>query len=104
VASAVDIARQEWQDGYRQVEARAGDRQLYQRVLSQVDAIVEELRRRVGQTFTLAELADAYSGADRWARDVVAERAPFPGWVRTVSDAEAAAFHVYQRGATDYEP
>jgi hypothetical protein len=104
VASAVDIVRQEWEDGYRKVEARAGDRQLYQRVLAQVEAILDELRRRVGQTFTLAELTEAYAGADRWSRDVVVERAPFPGWVRTVSEAEAAAFHVYQRGATDYEP
>jgi hypothetical protein len=104
VASAVDIVRQEWEDGHRRVEARADDRQLYARLLAQVEAILEELRRRVGQTFTLAELAEAYAGAYRWSRDVVAERAPFPGWPRTVSDAEAAAFHVYQRGATDYEP
>jgi len=104
VVGAVDIVRQEWEEGRRRVEARAGDPQLYPRLLAQVDAIVEELRRRVGQTFTLAELADAYAGADRWSRDVAAERVPFPGWPRTVSDAEAAAFHVYQRGATDYEP
>jgi hypothetical protein len=104
VPSPVDIVRQEWEEGHRRVEARAGDRQLYPRLVEQVDAIVEELRRRVGQTFTLAQLADAYAGAERWSRDVVAERASFPGWPRTLSDAEAAAFHVYQRGATDYEP
>jgi hypothetical protein len=104
VASAVDIVRQEWEEGHRRVEACAGDPQLYPRLLAQVDAIVEELMRRVGQTFTLAELAEAYADADRWSRDVVAERAPFPGWPRTVSEAEAAAFHLYQRSATDYEP
>ena len=102
--SPVEVVRQEWEEGHRRVEASAGDRVLYERLLAQVEAIGEELRRRVGQTFTLAQLVEAYTGADRWSRDVVAERTPFPGWVRTVSDAEAAAFHVYQRGATDYEP
>jgi hypothetical protein len=76
----------------------------YERLLAQVEAIADELRRRVGQTFTLAQLADAYAAADDWSRDVVAERASSPGWPRTVSVAEAAAFHAYQRGATDYEP
>jgi len=38
------------------------------------------------------------------ARDAVADRATAPGWSRTVTVAEAAAFHAYQRGARDYEP
>jgi hypothetical protein len=102
--TAVDTARQEWEEGYRRLHESAGDRVLYERLLAQVEVIADELRRRVGQTFTLAELVDAYAVADRWSRDVVAERAPSPGWPRTVSVAEAAAFHAYQRGATDYEP
>jgi hypothetical protein len=104
VPSAVDTVRQEWEEGHRRLEAAAADRALYARLLAQVEAIVEELRRRVGQTFTLAQLADAYTDADRWSRDVIAERAPTPGWPRTVAIAEAAAFHAYQRGAADYEP
>jgi hypothetical protein len=104
VPSVVDTVRLEWEEGHRRVEAYAGDRRQYQRVLDQVEAILDELRRRVGQTFTLAQLAEAYAEADRWSRDVVADRAPAPGWSRTVTVAEAAAFHAYQRGARDYEP
>ena len=63
-----------------------------------------QLRRRVGQWFTLAELAEAYSGAEVWSRDAVADRAPFPGWVQTLSIVEGAAFHLYSRGAIDYRP
>jgi hypothetical protein len=37
-------------------------------------------------------------------RDVVEERAPGPGWPRTLSLVQDAAFHVYQRGAVDYAP
>ena len=40
----------------------------------QVDAVLTELRRRVGATFTLAELAAAYAGAERWS--AVRSRSP----------------------------
>ena len=62
-----------------------------------VDAVSAELRRRVGGTFTLAELAAAYAGAERWSRAVVSEQAPAPGWPRLLSLVEAAAFHEYAR-------
>jgi hypothetical protein len=104
VSVAVEQARREWEEGYRRLEAHADDPALYRRLLAQVDAVTAELRRRVGQTFTLAELADAYAGAERWAREAVAERAPAPGWPATLTLVEDAAFHVYQRGALDYRP
>jgi hypothetical protein len=99
---ALDQTRREWELGHRRLQQEVREAPSGEPWLAELEAVTGELRRRVGQTFTLAELADAYAGADRWARDVVGERAPFPGWVRTVSDAEAAAFHAYQRGATDY--
>ena len=34
----------------------------------------------------------------------MAEHSPAPGWPRTLSLVEAAAFHEYARGAQDYEP
>ena len=52
----------------------------------------------------LAELAETYTGAERWVRDVVSERAPVKNWPRTLATAEDAAFHLYQRGAVDYRP
>lgn len=82
----------------------ASDRDAEERLLAQVEVVTEELRRRVGGTFTLAELASAYAGADSWSRAVVSERVPAPGWPRTLSLVEAAAFHRYARGAVDYEP
>ena len=41
-------------------------------------AVQAELVRRVGQHFTLAELATAWREADRWAPDVALDAAP-PG-------------------------
>jgi hypothetical protein len=100
----VESARREWEDGYRRLHEQAQQSEQPERLLGQVDAIAAELRRRVGGTFTLRELAAAYAGAERWSRAVVADDAPAPGWPRTLSLVEAAAFHEYARGAQDYEP
>lgn len=99
----LELARQQWNDGERRVQALRRDRNRYTRMLGDVDAVVADLRRRVGQTFTLAELADAYDGADDWARELLDERFPeaVPHEPGTVTDA---AFHVYARGASDYRP
>ena len=66
-------ARLEWEHAYRDLEETARDPALADRVRMQLDALIAELRRRVGGTFTMGELADEYAGADRWARDVLAE-------------------------------
>jgi hypothetical protein len=100
----VETARAEWEEGHRRLEELADDRPRYRALLEQVDLVVDELSKRVGATFTLAELVEAYRGADGWVREVVAERAPRAGWPRTLTIVENAAFHVYQRGAVDYEP
>jgi hypothetical protein len=99
---ALDLARHEWEDGYRRLEAERENRARYRRLLDQVEVVTDELRRRIGGTFTLAELAAAYRDADVWARQIVADRAPGPGWPRDLSLVLAAAFHTYQRGASDY--
>ena len=101
---AVEHVRQEWEDANRRLEVAARDRAGYERLLEQVDAVTSELRRRVGQVFTLQELAAAYSGAERWSREAIAEHAPHAGWARTLTIAEGAAFHLYARGASDYRP
>lgn len=101
---AVENARQEWEDGYRRLEAEARDPARYQRLLEQVDLLTEELRRRLGEGFTLAELARAYRDAERWSRDALAERAVSADWPRTVAIVEDAAFHLYARRASDYVP
>ena len=65
-----------------------------------VDAIREELRRRVGATFTADELADCYAQGTEWCLRVVGEVSP----TRT-PDAQAladAAFWLHLQGATDY--
>lgn len=103
-AAELESARREWEDGHRRLLDQAREPAERERLLSQVDAIGAELRRRVGGTFTLRELAAAYAGAEEWSRATVSESAPAPGWPRTLSLVEAAAFHLYSRGAQDYAP
>jgi hypothetical protein len=100
---ALEHARQEWEQGHRRLQSMANDVRLYRRLLDQVQAVTDELRRRVGQTFTLAELADAYASADVWGWEVLGRtsRADDLAHVATVEDA---AFHLYSRGAVDYAP
>lgn len=101
---ALDTVRQEWEAGNRRFEEAARDAAARQRLFDQLDVVLDELRKRVGQSFSLDELAAAYGEADRWVHESVEERMPLPGWPRTVSLVQAAAFHRYQRGAVDYTP
>ena len=100
----VESARREWEAGHRRLVEQTRDADTGDRLLDQVDAVAAELRRRVGGVFTLRELAAAYARSDEWSRAVVSEHAPAPGWPRTLSLVEAAAFHLYARGAQDYQP
>jgi hypothetical protein len=102
VSEAVEIVRQEWEEGHRRLEGERDDRRRYRGLVRQLELVVDELRKRVGGTYTLAELATSYRDADRWARPLVEERAPAPGWPRDLATVVAAAFHAYQRGAVDY--
>jgi hypothetical protein len=104
VAVGLETARQEWEEGLRQLEAQRGDRARYGRLLAQVEVVTDELRRRVGQTYAVADLARSYGDAETWARDALSERAPTPGWARDLTMVVAASFHAYQRGAVDYQP
>ena len=104
MSAAVEIARREWEDASRALAAESADRARYSRLLEQVEAVGAELRRRVGQTFTLDRLAEEYGRAERWSRDVVEDLDPPPDWPRTLSLVEGVAFHRYSRGAIDYTP
>lgn len=100
----LESARREWEDAYRRFEDAGGEPAQAERMREQLAVVSSELRRRLGSTFTLAELAGEYRSADVWALAVVSERAASPGWPGTVTVVEGAAFHLYARGAVDYEP
>lgn len=105
VTVELEVARHQWDDGRRRVEeARRVDRPRYDALVGEVDLVLAELRARVGQTFTLAELADAYDGADSWVRDLLDDADPDGEPVAEAGTIADAAFHSYARGASDYRP
>lgn len=89
----------QWEDGYRSLQAIDDQRarRLADRV---VDGIREELRRRIGPTFTAAELADLYAAGTDWCFQIAIDLAP-----AIEADAQSladAAFWLYLRGAGDF--
>jgi hypothetical protein len=102
--SRTEVARQEWEEGSRRLEAARDEAQRYRQLLDLLELVLDELRKRIGQTYTLAELVGVYGESERWAREVLEERAEQPGWPRDLTLVVAAAFDAYQRGAIDYEP
>ena len=99
----VELARQQWDEGYRRFTELTRDARRAE-LLAQVEALLDELRRRIGSAFTLQELAETYHGAERWAYETLAERAETPGWTASATTALDAAYHVYARAARDYAP
>ena len=100
----VDLARQQWEQGNRRVEQARSRPDVYTHLLFQVEVVSAELRRRVGQTFSLDALAAAYDGADRWGLEVLDDARPDDAPPPDPATAVEAAFHLYARGAVDYAP
>jgi hypothetical protein len=103
LSSNVELARRQWEEGRRRLDELTRDGRRPD-LLVQVDTLLDELRRRIGGSFTLQELADDYRDAERWAYDSLAEDAERPGWSSHASTVLDAAFHVYARAARDYSP
>lgn len=100
--SSLDAARQQWEDGNCRLEAHSSEPDLYERLLDELDVATKELRKRVGETFTLQQLADVYATSDHWMREAL--EAETPRSATQASVVQDAAFHLYARGATDYLP
>lgn len=104
MTTTVEITRQEWADGHRRLERERDEPKRYRQLLAQVDAITEQLRRRVGGVFTLSDLVGEYRRAETWALDAVSELPRESQWPPGLTTATDAAFFLYARAARDYEP
>ena len=104
MSSLVEIARQEWADGNRRLEAERGNVSRYRLLHAQHDVVIEQLRRRIGAVFTLSELAAEYRRSESWVRAAIAELPSASQWQPGLTTATDAAFYLYARGAKDYEP
>jgi hypothetical protein len=90
-----------WRDSQRRLQsADPADRPALDRV---TDAIVDELRRRLGGPFTAEELATLYAerGTD-WCFDIATRVAPGNPAAWDMATVAGAAFARYVREASDY--
>lgn len=90
----------QWEEGYRRLEELRGDHPAYRRAERVVDAIRDELRRRIGPTFRAAELASLYSQGTDWAAEIAF--GTNPGAELDPGSLSDAAFWLYLRGASDF--
>jgi hypothetical protein len=90
----------QWEEGYRRLEELRDDTRAYRRARRVVDAIRDELRHRIGPTFSAGQLAEEYAGGTDWAAEVASAASPeATGETGTLTDA---AFWLYLRGARDF--
>ena len=96
-----DHVRGLWEDGERRLRAlEPSERAPAERV---TNAIVDELRRRLGGTFTAQQLADLYvrEGTD-WCFEVAMKAEPLNPGAWEISTVAGAAFARYLREASDF--
>ena len=95
-----DAAIQQWREGERRLaRAERAEARVLERVTQR---IYDDLRRRLGGTFSVDELVELYGGGTGWAEALAKQVAPADPWAwdaRTVVDA---AFARYVREASDY--
>ena len=84
----VDNALFQWDEGARRLRELEDDRER-QRLERRIGGVLEELRRRLGSSFTVEELAELYGSGGGWVEE-------HETWLVD------AAFHRYVREASNY--
>jgi hypothetical protein len=99
MAYPLDNALFQWEEGHRALQAIDDPRRrrMADRV---VEAVRDELRRRIGPTFSAEDLAELYGKGTDWCQQVAIDVAPaIEEEAQSLGDA---AFWLYLRGATDF--
>ena len=99
MAYPLENALFQWEEGYRRFEEIRDDQPRYRLAWRLVNAIQDELRRRIGPTFTAAELADLYARGTDWSQEVAAAAGATELDPEQLADA---AFWLYLRSARDF--
>lgn len=95
-----ETAIYQWQQGERRLQAAPAE---HGSVLERVtDALVAELRRRLGGRFATEELVELYDGGTMWCMQVAMKLAPEEPWAWEAGVVVDAAFARYLREAADY--
>ena len=93
---AVENALYQWREGEQRLASAPEPARAD--LEGAADAVVEELRRRLGSTFVLDELAELYAAGTEWATELAWRHAAGGDGVAVVD----AAFNRYAREASNF--
>ena len=91
MAYALENALDQWSEGERRINDDP-------RLDDAIGAVLDELRRRLGSSFEVTELAELYASDTDWASDLARSRSAGNDAAFVVD----AAFNRYARTAVDY--
>jgi len=92
----------QWEEGRRRLDELLDNPELTQVADRVLAAIGEELRRRIGPTYTAAELVAVYQRGTDWCLEVALRAAPGDQAALNAQSIADAAFFEHLRRATDY--
>jgi hypothetical protein len=93
----IENARFQWDDGERRLR-QIDDEPTRADLERATWAVLDELRRRLGSTFTVRELANLYGSGTDWADDIAQRKGAGSDSAAVVD----AAFNRYAREAANY--
>jgi hypothetical protein len=102
VAYPLDNAIFQWEEGARRLRDLSADPRSARTAARVVEAIREELRRRIGPTFTAQQLAELYARGTDWCLEAARNAAPMAAVDLDPQAIVDGAFFLYLRGAKDY--
>jgi hypothetical protein len=102
VAYPLDNAIFQWEEGASRLRELSADPRAARTASRAVEAIRDELRRRIGPTFTAQELAELYARGTDWCLEAARQAAPMSAVDLDPQAIVDGAFFLYLRGAKDY--
>lgn len=98
----LDNALFQWEEGANRLRELSSEPRAARSAHRAVEAIRDELRRRIGPTFSAQELAELYGRGTDWCLEAAGRAAPGSAVDLDPQAIVDGAFFQYLRGAKDY--
>jgi hypothetical protein len=102
VTALIENTILQWEEGYRRLQEARSDPKAYRALGREVVAVEDELRKRLGSSFSIEELAGVYRRDIDWDLELAMRRIPPDSVSWDSSTVVDAAFYLYMREASDF--